>query len=107
MAGHVHDVGRYAPEGFKLLVSNYALGGVEHVFGRPNQTEVVRCFVSAHEDEEAALAAFQARYAPTIPAPASPPEKGADDARNAFRSVPDAQANFRQSEPVRAKRGGK
>jgi hypothetical protein len=71
MAGHVHDVSKYAPEGTELLVSHYANGGVEHVFGINGSERTVSCKVSAHEDEEAALKAFQARYAPTIPAPAA------------------------------------
>ncbi len=69
MAGHVHDVGRYAPEGFKLLVSNYEGGKVTHVFGMGDTR--LECVVGPHEDEEAALAAFQARHAPTVPAPAA------------------------------------
>jgi hypothetical protein len=71
MAGHVHKVGEYAPESTELLVSHYANGGVEHVFGINGSERTVSCKVSAHEDEEAALKAFQARYAPTIPAPAA------------------------------------
>ncbi len=71
MAGHVHDVGRYAPEGFKLLVSNYGGGKVVHVFGRPGDG-TLECVVGPHDDEEATLAAFQAKHAPK---PAAEPVK--------------------------------
>ncbi len=64
MAGHVHDVGRYAPEGCKLLVSNYEGGKVTHVFGL-NDTRL-ECVVGPHDDEEATLAAFQAAHAPKL-----------------------------------------
>jgi hypothetical protein len=56
--GQMHDVKDYAPVGYRLERSDYADGGVSHLFVADGRPDLV-CKVSAHEDEKAVLTSFR------------------------------------------------